>query len=277
MNRSALHDSRCNLSDKIRNHGLGGGDIFSSGKEPLEYRGAHRDVGPAVILVMDHAVPTREQDPHGMRGSACSVSYEPIAKQAGERLADTGGDLDLSGNRVTHHGDGSSVGQLYRQILPPVDRPTLGRETQFRTVNAAFLGAGEHDLGIDDFPGRIRVRLLDDLGVLGQNRALSLGSLLIAPLEETSCRGETHDDTRPAGRGRHGSEVEGNNCHNGQQDNDCNTEKGIAGGHRGVTYYAVEVLNLTRRGGIINSILGMLRFISRGEWSDNSCFWPHRP
>ena len=270
MNRLALHNSGCNLRDKIRNHGLGGGNIFPSGKEPLEYRGAHRDVGPAVILVMDHAVPTREQDPHGMRGSACSVSYEPIAKQAGERLADTGGDLDLPGNGVAHHGNGSSIGQLYRQILPSVDRPTLGRKTEFGTVNAAFLGAGEHDLGIDDFPGRIRVRLLDDLGVLGQNRTLSLRGLLIAPLEETNCRGETHDDTRSPGRGRHGSEAEGNNRHNGQEDDDCNAEKGITGGHRVVTHYALAKLNLTRRSEIINPILDLLRFISRDEWSGNS-------
>ena len=134
---------------------------------------------------MDDAIPTCEQNSLHMGSRGGPVADKPIAEKTGQGPADPGRDLDLPGDRITHHGDGSPVGQLDRKILPASDRPPLGGQAEFGTMNATLLGTGEHDLGIDDFANWVGVDLLDDLRVLGEHRSLPLGCLLITSREGT--------------------------------------------------------------------------------------------
>ena len=137
-----------------------------------------------------------------MRGSGYLVSDKPVAVYTFECSRDTWLHFNWTGNEISHHSNGASVRQRHWNGLTAVDRPPLGRQAEFRAMNASLFRTCKHDLGIENVTLWIGVGFFDYLRVLGQDIFFTLRDSLIPSAELTNPCGKFHDDP-PLGDGVH--------------------------------------------------------------------------
>ena len=103
-----------------------------------------------------------------MVGRGGVLAYKPIEEIALQRAALAGRDFNLAGEREFHHVERASVGEHDRDDLAALNGPALSGQTNFRTVDAAFLAAAQHDLRRQRVAAEILVDFFGELRVAGK-------------------------------------------------------------------------------------------------------------
>ncbi len=192
---AGFHDFGSNFADERAEHFHGFFGVFASGRKSFEHGGADYDVGPAVIDVVDDAVPVGMRQAHPVVGGGHVFADEPVEEDGVEFAVHSGPHFDGARNAEAHHVDGFAIVECDGDGLAGFDRPALGRQADFGAVDAAFFATGQHDLGVHLVAGGVLVEFFRKGGVLREHLEFGVGDRLVGAGERPHLFRKGHDDS----------------------------------------------------------------------------------